>query len=272
MPQQHMTVLVAGASGRTGLPLVRQLLAAGHRVRAVVRTRASLPPTLLDSPLLSVVEASVLSLTDEEMCTHVRGCDAVVSCLGHVLSFRGVFGAPRKLCTDAARRLVEAIERNGPREGGAPPTKFILMNTVGVSNNDLDEHRRRPRGDRALLWLLRYLMPPHSDNETAAEFLRAEVGRRSETVVQWCVVRPDSLHDTDVSTYTVTESPPAPSITAGLPTTRANVAHFMAQLITSEQLWEEWRFRMPCIADQPPAADTGSSSGATTEAPLTDDT
>jgi len=34
----------------------------------------------------------------------------VASCLGHVMSFKGIFGEPKKLCTHATRRLCNAIE------------------------------------------------------------------------------------------------------------------------------------------------------------------
>jgi len=57
----------------------------------------------------TTIEASVLDLTDEEVTEHVKGCDAVVSCLGHVMDFKGVFGEPKRLCTDATRNLCNAL-------------------------------------------------------------------------------------------------------------------------------------------------------------------
>ena len=117
--------------------MVEQLLAKNHLVRVVVRLSHRLPAKVLESPNATVIEASVLDLTDHEMAEQVKNCDAVVSCLGHVTDFKGMFGEPKKLCTDATRRLCDAIERNG-----APaPTKFVLMSTVGVQNPDLDETR-----------------------------------------------------------------------------------------------------------------------------------
>ena len=173
------------------------------------------------------------------MGEYAMGCDAVVSCLGHVISFKGIFGAPRKLCTEATRRLCAAIESNRP----AAPTKFILMNTVGVSNPELQE--RRNWLERSVLTLLRWLIPPHNDNETAAQHLHEIVGKQSEHL-EWCSVRPDSLINAEVSSYDVIESP-VTTLFDGRPTTRANVAHFMTQLITDESLWNRWRFDMPVI-------------------------
>ena len=130
----------------------------------------------------------------------VQGCNAVISCLGHVMDFKGMFGEPRKLCTDATRRLCDAIEKNG----SPTPTRFILMNTVGVQNPDLDE--KRTWFERGLLTLLRNTLPPHRDNETASEHLHRNVGREN-THIEWCCVRPDSLIDAELSPYDINESP-----------------------------------------------------------------
>ena len=234
-----MTILVVGATGMTGRPLVEQLLGKGHNVRVIVRSSHKLPPEVLENPNTTVIEASVLDLSDEEMTEHVKNCDAVVSCLGHVMDISGMFGDPKKLCTDAARRLCDAIEKYSPSK----PTKFILMNTVGVQNPDLEE--KRTRLDRALLTLLRYTLPPARDNETAAEHLHRHVAKENQHI-EWCSVRPDSLINAEVSPYDIKESPTT-GIFTGRPTTRSNVAHFMTELIENSELWNTWKFRMPVI-------------------------
>ena len=233
------TTLVVGATGKTGRPLVEQLLGKNHKVRVIVRSSHKLSAEILENPNTTVIEASVLDLTDEEMAEHVKNCGAVVSCLGHVMDFNGMFGEPKKLCTDATRRLCNAIERNNPPE----PTKFILMNTVGVPNPDLEE--KRTWFERGLLTLLHHSLPPHSDNETAAEHLFRNVGKDNK-YIEWCSVRPDSLIDAEVSPYDVKESPTT-GILTGRPTTRSNVANFMTKLIENAELWSTWKFRMPVI-------------------------
>ena len=234
-----MTVLVVGATGNTGRPLVEQLLARGHRVRVIVRSSDRLPGEVVENPNTTVTEASVLDLSDAEMAEQVKGCDAVVSCLGHFMDAGGVFGQPRKLCADATRRLCGAIESNRP----SGPIKFILMNTVAVRNRDLRE--MRSLRERVVLSLLHLLLPPHRDNVAAAGYLRTAVGRESEHV-EWCSVRPDSLIDAEVSPYDIEESP-ITGIFSGRPSTRSNVAHFMVELIEDGGLWNEWKFRMPVI-------------------------
>ncbi len=155
------------------------------------------------------------------------------------MDFNGMFGDPKKLCTDATRRLCNAIEKNNPPE----PARFILMNTVGVQNPDLEE--KRTWYERGLLFLLRYCLPPHRDNETAAEVLYRNVGKHNKHI-EWCSVRPDSLINAEVSPYDIEESP-ATGIFTGRPTTRSNVAHFMTELIENTELWSKWKFRMPVI-------------------------
>ena len=240
------TVLVVGASGKTGLRLVEQLLANQHQVRVIVRSTQKLPSGYLESSKLKVTQAAVLDLTDQEMAEQVKHCDAVVSCLGHVMDFNGLFGDPKKLCTDATRRLCRAIEQNNPPHS----IKFILMNTVGVRNPDQPE--KRTWHERALLTLLRYGLPPHRDNETAAEYLYRDVGKGNK-YIEWCSVRPDSLIDAEVSSYDIQESPTT-GIFSGRPTARSNVAHFMTTLIENAELWGTWKFKMPVIMNSEEAA------------------
>ena len=164
--------------------------------------------------------------------------------MGYVPNLKGIFGRPRELCTDATRRLCDAIERNRPPR----PTKFILMNTVGVQNPDLGE--KRTWFERELLTFLRHTLPPQRDNETAAEHLHSAVGKENR-YVEWCSVRPDSLIDAEVSPYDIEESP-VTGLFSGRPTTRSNVAQFMTELIGDADLWSTWRFRMPVIMNSKP--------------------
>lgn len=248
------TILVVGATGMTGQPLVEQLLGKTHKVRVIVRSSHKLSAEVLENPNLTVIEASILDLTDEEMAGHVKDCDAVVSCLGHTVDFSGMFGEPRKLCTDATRRLCDAIEKNSPSK----PSKFILMNTVGVQNPDLEE--KRTWFERQLLTVLHHALPPHRDNETAAEHLHRNVGKKNKHI-EWCSVRPDSLIDAEVSAYEIKASP-STGILTGRPTTRSNVAHFMTELIGNAELWRTWKFRMPVIMNREESAQSMDNASA----------
>jgi len=239
-----MTTLVVGASGATGRLLVEQLLQRGHAVRIIVRSTAGLPEAVVNHAKLSVIQASVLDLGDAELVQHVSGCDAVASCLGHNLSFAGVFGPPHRLVTDATRRLCQAIKASRPER----PVKYVLMNTTGNRNRDLDEPISL--GQKIVILLLRLLLPPHVDNEQAAEYLRTVIGP-DDGVVEWVAVRPDDLIDQgEVSEYSVHPSPIRSAIFDSGKTSRINVGHFMAELIADGDLWGEWKGRMPVIYNQ----------------------
>ncbi len=236
-----MTTLVVGATGATGRLLVEQLLNRGQNVRVIVRSPERLPERFKGHDRLSVVTASILDLSDEEMIQHVKGCNAVASCLGHNLSLKGIYGQPRKLVSDATRRLCKAIQACESEQ----PVRFVLMNTAGNRNRDLQEPISM--GQKLVVGLLRILLPPHVDNEQAADYLRTDIGR-NHVSVEWAAVRPDNLiNEEEVTEYEVHPSPTRSAIfNAGI-TSRINVAHFMADLITDTNTWNQWKWQMPVI-------------------------
>lgn len=236
-----MTILVVGANGATGSLVVRSLLDRGHTVRAMVRSSASLPDALRDRDGLSEIRASILDLSDLELARYVQGCTAIISCLGHNLSWQGVFGQPRRLVVDATGRLCAAVKASD----GDGVIRFVLMNTAGNSNRDLNETTSRP--ERILLSILRTCLPPHADNERAADYLRVEMGQGDKRV-EWVVVRPDTLtDDPNVTEYDVHPSPVRSAIFNPGKTSRVNVADFMARLVTEDAQWMEWRGQMPVV-------------------------
>ncbi len=239
-----MTTLVFGATGATGRLLVQQLLDRDQNVRVIVRSAARLPEAIVSHPNISVIQASVLDLSDTELAQHVGGCDAVASCLGHNMSFKGIYGQPRWLVTDATRRLCQAIKANQPDH----PVKFVLMNTAGNRNHDLSEPISFAQ--QVVIGLLRLLLPPVVDNEQAADYLRTAIGQ-NDGVIEWAVVRPDSLIDAgEVTEYTVYVSPTRSAIFDAGTTSRINVGHFMAELITHDDTWNQWQGQMPVIYNE----------------------
>jgi hypothetical protein len=236
-----MMTLVVGASGATGQLLVEQLLNRGQTVKVIVRSSHKLPDSVKNHDKLSLIQASLLDLSDAKMGQQVKGCQAVASCLGHNMSLKGIYGHPRRLVTDATRRLCQAIKTNKPEE----PVKFVLMNTAGNSNRDLPE--RISLGEKCVIGLLRLLLPPHVDNEKAADYLRTQIGQEDKTI-GWAVVRPDSLLDeNEVTAYEVHPSPTRSALFNPGVTSRINVAHFMAELITNDDVWRQWQGQMPVI-------------------------
>jgi nucleoside-diphosphate-sugar epimerase len=236
-----MTTLVVGASGATGGLLVAQLLDRGVKVKAIVRSTDALSDALRNHQNLSLIEASLLKITESELANHVNDCDSVASCLGHNMTFKGVYGQPLRLVTEATRRLCHAVRENKSEH----PVRFVLMNTTGNSNRDIPE--RISFAQRCVMGLIRLLLPPHVDNEQAAEYLRTRIGK-SDTDIEWIVVRPDSLIDEAIiSDYEVYASPTRSAIFDAGITSRINVGHFMADLITDNDIWKKWKGQMPVI-------------------------
>ncbi len=234
---------------------MKQLLSGGISVRVVVRSARKLPAGAAGDPNLTVVEADLLSLGDDDLLRQIRGCDVVISCLGHVPDFKVIFGPPRDLVTRAATRLCRAIETLRP----AKPVKFILMSSVSVNRpGGLDT--RRGMFEKAVMWILRGLVPPARDNQRAADFLAREVGI-TDAFVQWVAVRPDTLREGDVSEYSLHDGLVS-SLFAPDNTKMENVAHFMCALATNSKTWDDWKGRLPVIINATASKSGGKQSGA----------
>lgn len=236
-----MKTLIIGASGATGQQLVNQLLAVNRLVKIVVRSTANIPENWKNNDKITIIETSILELTKESLAKHLVDCDSVASCLGHNLNLKGLFGKPRRLVLDAVMLICEAIQLNHPEK----PVKFVLMNTAGNSNRDLGE--AVSRAEKIVVGIIRFLLPPHADNEQAADFLRTEIGQGHQ-FIEWCTVRPDTLINEDkVSEYEVHPSPVRSAIFNAGKTSRINVGNFMTKLILETDIWAKWKGQMPVI-------------------------
>ena len=236
-----MKILVVGATGATGSLLVKQLLDEGHSVKAVVRSKEKLSGLAEAYPNLIQTPGNVLEMSTTELADILEDCDSVCSCLGHNLTWKGIFGKPRKLVSDSIENICKAIEYNKP----AKPVRVVLMNTNGNTNRDLKE--KYSLKDRFVISILRHVLPPHVDNEQAADYLRTQVGQEHSNI-EWAAVRPDNLIDEEVVTeYDVNPSPVRGVIFDSGKTSRINVANFMARLTYSDSLWSEWKGQMPVV-------------------------
>src|SRR5689334_10869487 len=123
-----MRIAVFGATGRIGLRTVKQALAQGHQVTAVVRDSARLP---VRADLLDVLVADPFD--PAEIAPAIVGHDAVLSALGPRPD------GPSDVCGRAASAITEAMRRAGVRrllvvsasgpfvDGGDDPlTRFVV--------------------------------------------------------------------------------------------------------------------------------------------------
>lgn len=238
---KRMKTLVLGASGATGKLLVEQLLQSGQKVKIIVRSTSIIPEKWNNNKQLTIIKGNITEMSIEEISNYVADCQSVVSCLGHNLTLKGIYGKPRKLVTNSVKMICETIIKNKPNK----PVKFILMNTTGNRNRDLKEPILC--SERIIIGLVRLLLPPQPDNEKAAEYLRVKIGQNNQNI-EWVAVRPDGLiNEEKVSPYSLHKSPIRSVIFNAGKTSRINVGHFMASLILDEDIWNKWKGQMPVI-------------------------
>lgn len=117
-----MKILVAGATGKTGLRLTRELLERGHSPIALVRESSD------TSDLPDNVELRHGDLTDldKDVCAN---CDAVIFAAGS--------GG------DTSAEMTEKVDRDGAkslidRAVDAKVNRFVMLSTVGAGDPDPD--------------------------------------------------------------------------------------------------------------------------------------
>jgi putative NADH-flavin reductase len=124
-----MRVAVIGASGRTGRTTTARALAAGHEVVSVVRTEASTPE---DTEVRVADARDIAALT-----AALNGCDAVVSCLGHVagtddpsILHDGATALLAAMSAAGVARLIAISAAGAFVEGDDPLSRFIAKPVV----------------------------------------------------------------------------------------------------------------------------------------------
>jgi uncharacterized protein YbjT (DUF2867 family) len=116
-------VLVAGATGKLGYEVVRELKARGHRVRALARSTSRLEGLRGLADELCAADA----MKPETLKPALRGVDRVFSCLGASVIPMPKYGGETftKIDYPANRNLVEASLRVGVR-------KFVYVSVYGA--------------------------------------------------------------------------------------------------------------------------------------------
>jgi len=239
-----MNILVLGGSGNTGQCILNKLLSDNHNIKVVIRKNSSSPIYIQKNENLTIIEGNVLDFSDEQINYLILECDVIVSSLGHNLTFKGIFCKPRFLVTQTLRKLTIAIKNKETTNR----IKVLLMNSSGVQNRDLNEYMSFSQ--KCIILLLKMLLPPHLDNEKAADVLRTEI-TSNNSKIQWVIIRPDSLIDNTVaSEYETFPSPTRSAIFNPGKTSRINVAYFMSELISNDKLWQKWRGKMPVLYNE----------------------
>lgn len=235
-----MKVLVLGATGTTGRLVVKQLIKRNVKAKIVVRDAKKLPSEIINNNLIESIVGSIYDFEQSQYFDLIKDCDAVISCLGHNITFKGMFGKPRMLVTRCIRKVCDAIQEN--KNG---KVKVILMSTTANQNRKVNE--KYSFKDRFVLSVMELLLPPHKDNVKAAASLSQYIGENN-SCIEWIAVRPDTLiNEEKESEYEILESPKRSPVFDAEKTSRINVAHFMTELILNKELWDKWKYKMPVI-------------------------
>lgn len=160
-----MKLTVFGATGGTGVEVVRQGLAQGHQVTAVVRD-----PARLDVPAheqLEVVAANVLD--PAEISPAISGREVVVSALGP--RDRG----PTTICRDGARGIMSAMDTAGVR-------RLVVVSNSGMHTEGDGIFTKRV----VKPMLIRMLREGYED-------MQAMEDRVAASGLEWTIVRPPRL-------------------------------------------------------------------------------
>lgn len=233
-----MKMLVLGASGATGNLVVSQLLERNISVRIVIREGAIIPDKIFEDKNVEVIKGNIDSFGMDKIRELILDCDSVVCCLGHNISFKGIFGKPHKLVVNAVKKITASIASYNVA------TKFILMSTTAYTNKNQGE--KNTFGEKLVFSLLKIVLPPHKDNILAGDHLIYEVGKSEK--IEWIAVRPDSLFDEkSKSEFEIHENKiRSPIFNAGK-TSRINVSHFIVDLLVNDSLWKNWKYKTPVI-------------------------
>ncbi|AQZ62647.1 Flavin reductase [[Actinomadura] parvosata subsp. kistnae] len=199
-----MKITVFGATGGTGLELLRQGLERAHDVTAVVRDAGRLPAGLRDR--LDVLEADIMN--PDAIAPAVAGRDAVLSAMGS--RERG----PTTVQTDSITSILAAMRREGTR-------RLLMVSAAGLEADAGDGPFTR--------YVLKPLIVQRLFRHSYADLARAEQLLRGSTGVDWTIVRPARL--TDAGRTGAYRTARDLSVRGGLSTSRADVADCMLELI-----------------------------------------
>lgn len=158
---QSKTVVVAGATGRTGRLVVQQLLDNNYSVRALVRNADKAKELFADK-----VDIRVTDITDRAgVLASMEGANSVISAVGS-LTPSGP-NSPEFVDYGGVKNLVDAAVEHGI-------SQFVLVSSMGVTHKD---HPLNAAVGNVMIWKLR-----------GEDYLRA-------SGVDYTVVRPGGLRD-----------------------------------------------------------------------------
>jgi uncharacterized protein YbjT (DUF2867 family) len=207
-----MKLTIVAATGGIGRELLKQALAAGHDVTAVVRN----PKTL--SGNIRIVTADLSSPDQAVLKSAVAGADAVLSGLGP----RSV--AESGIASQGTCAIVEAMHATNVR-------RIVVVSAAPIATVPSPGRPRPPKHDPGDGFFMRHLAAPltkaalrkpYADLALMEDILR-------DSGLDWTVIRPPRLTDKLLTgTYRTAHGQ---NLRRGLLISRADVAHLMLHVL-----------------------------------------
>jgi putative NADH-flavin reductase len=203
MPER---IVIFGASGRTGIHLVRQALTRGMQVTGCVRDLSKLP---IQDDCLEVVQGDMLDSASIDQAMSGGG-DAVVLALG---------AYQREYKTDLSRGTVNIM--NSMRHHHV--RRLLVISSIGVGDS---------AGQGTFMvrlfqrYMLKYVLWDKSHQESAVR----------DSGLDWTIIRPPRLFGQDGINHQVTVwSGPSPAVKLTWSVTRATLAHFVLEALATKR-------------------------------------
>ncbi|MCI0711337.1 MAG: SDR family oxidoreductase [Chloroflexi bacterium] len=190
-----MKVVVFGATGGTGIHVVRQALAAGHAVTAVARRPAAVD---IQHECLKVIQGDVME--PDTIAEAMRGQDVVVSALGTTST------RPMTLYSEGTGNIMAVMQVAGVR-------RLLCVSAGGV-----EVPSGRPLLQRLIIrYILQRIL-----RHLYADMLRMEAAVQSSNL-NWTIIRPPRLTDGSCTgRYQIVVNQP---LLKGWQISRADLAH-----------------------------------------------
>ncbi|KAL0491005.1 flavin reductase [Acrasis kona] len=145
-----MRLAVFGATGRTGIPLLKQSLERGHTLKVLVRNVDRLKLSEQELKNVTVVEGNATNQNDVDRT--IEGTDAVLNVLGHASN------SPSDILTKSTSAIIQAMKKHNVKlhvvlsmesvvEKGDNPSNYqkmcsFLVNKVGIKALATDSYNQ----------------------------------------------------------------------------------------------------------------------------------
>jgi nucleoside-diphosphate-sugar epimerase len=185
------TVAIFGATGGTGLAVLKQCLEAGNAINVLARSPSKLSHLSSQYPNLHVIQGDIRDLlaVKSTLTLNNKIVNIVVSSIG--MSFKGglSFGwNDESICEDATNTILHALselEAEGRSSSLVGGPEMVLLSTTGISEKSRDI-------PIAMVPLYRWMLHiPHEDKKKMEKLMHHGEGKARN----WVLIRPSFLVD-----------------------------------------------------------------------------